>query len=230
MANVTNSTLGFHRRSVRGSRGGFSLVEVLCVLAVISLLASMSWPSVVGMVSGNRLTNNAYQLSGIVQEAREAAMANHTYVWVGFYSSSTAEGVPLVTVATLVGNSGLTTDLSTGNYTQVAKPVILKNAKLAAATSYTTLPGVDSTDNTDAGTQSYTFKMAIPSNAAATFGDVIVFGPDGQASLPQTSTGALQLVQCIGLGLNGVPASGSHTPTAAIQVRGLSGQVSVFQQ
>jgi prepilin-type N-terminal cleavage/methylation domain-containing protein len=227
MANVTNSTLGLHRRS---ARGGFSLVEMLCVLGVISLLASMTWPAIVGMVSGNRLTNNAYQLRGIVQEAREAAMANHTYVWVGFYSSNTSEGVPLLTVATLVGNSGLTTDLQTGNYTQANKPAILKNAKLAAATAYTVLPGVDSTDNTDVSTQGYTFNMAIPSNASATFSDVIVFGPDGQASLPQTSTGALQLVQCIGVGLNGLPASGSHIPTAAIQVRGLSGQVSVFQQ
>jgi prepilin-type N-terminal cleavage/methylation domain-containing protein len=230
MANVTNSTLGFRQRHRFARRAGFSLVEVMCVLAVISIMVSFTWPSVVGMVSGNRLTNNAYQLSGIVQQAREIAVAQHTYVWVGFYSSASAAGAPSVTVATLAGNSGLASDLQNNNYTLASKPVTLNNVKLAAASSYTSLPGIDSPDNTDVGSQGYTYKLSVPGNSSATFADFIAFGPDGQASLPQTSSGSLQLVQCIGVGLIGAPASSLHASTVAIQVRGLSGQVSVYQQ
>lgn len=230
MANVTNTALGLRKRSGLRSRQGFSLVELMCVVAVVSVMASLAWPAVVGLVSGNRLTNNAYQLSGLVQQARATALAQHTYVWVGFYSYTGQDGAPSMMVATLSGNSGLTSDLQSNNYAMASKPAILKNVALASTGAYASLPGLDSTDNTDVASQSFTFHLNVPGYPNAPFSNVIVFGPDGQASLPQTSSGALQLVQCIGVGLNTAPNSGSHLHTAAIQVHGLSGQVSVFQQ
>jgi prepilin-type N-terminal cleavage/methylation domain-containing protein len=235
MANVTNSTLGLGRQSANRSQRGFSLVELMCVVAIMSLLASVSWPAIVGLVSGNRLTNNAYELSGLMQAARTTAMTQHTYVWLGFYSYTTAEGSPAVMVASVVGNSGLSTDLP-GNCRLSTKPVILKNVKLApfaTPPNYAALPGLAVPDNVivfDAGSQTSSFQWNVPGNSSATFSDVIVFGPDGQASLPLTSTGALQLVQCVGVGLNAAPNSTSNLHSVAVQVHGLSGQVSVFQQ
>jgi prepilin-type N-terminal cleavage/methylation domain-containing protein len=230
MVNVTNSALGLARRSALRSKRGFSLMELMCVIAIISLLASMSWPSIVGMVSGNRLSNNAYELSGLVQQARTAALTEHTYVWLGFYSY-TQNGAPALMVASVVGNSGLATDLQNSNYQLAFKPVILKNVSLASATNYTGLPGVDAPDNIDAGSQTSSFQMNALGISNAKFSDVIVFGPDGQAYLP-TSAGALPSapVQCVGVGLNAAPSSTGNLHTVAVQLHGLSGQVSVFQQ
>lgn len=215
-------------RAKHGQKG-FSLVELMCVIAIMSVLASAAWPSIAGMISGNKLTNNAYELSGLLQQARTTALTEHTYVWIGF-SSVTQDGAPSLMVASLVGKSGLSSDLSNNNTQLAAKPMLLKNVQLATAANYSSLPGLDATDNTDAGSQSYTFQDSVAGRANLTFTDVIAFGPDGQASLPQSSGGALQLVECLGIGLNAAPSSSSHLHTVAVQVHGLSGQVAVFQQ
>src|SRR5258708_4084505 len=165
------------RPSLRSNfQRGFSLVELLCVIAIVSILASASWPSIMGILSGDQLTNNVYQLSGLVQQARTTAVTQHTYVWVGFYSY-TKDGSPAIMVASISGNSGLSTDLYTNNYRLSSKLVSLKNVKLAAATDYNTLPGYDASDSpTDAGAQTYTFSLRVPGNSAATFASVITFG------------------------------------------------------
>jgi prepilin-type N-terminal cleavage/methylation domain-containing protein len=229
MAKMTNSNVPVTTCKRTFSRKGFSLVELLCVITIVSILASVTGPAIVGMISGDQLTNNAYQLSGIAQQARTTAISQHTYVWLGF-SSYTNNGAPAVMAAMVQIDSGLSTDLPNvaANYRLVSKPVVLRNATIAAASAYTGLTGVDSTDNTDVSTQTFTFPMSVPGNANATFTDCIVFGPDGQVYLP-TSAGAIAApTQCVGLGIN---AANSHTlRTAAIQIRGLSGQVSVFRQ
>jgi prepilin-type N-terminal cleavage/methylation domain-containing protein len=232
MANVTNSTLGLARPASIQNRRGFSLVEMLCVIAIVSLLASVSWPSIVGVVSGDRLTNNAYELDGLIQQARNTAITDHTYVWLGFNNFSQS-GAPSLLVAGIMSNSGLATDpQSSGmsNFQPVFKPVILRGVSLATAQNYAALPGLLA-PNTDAGSQSYSFQMNALGTPNAQFTDVIAFGPDGQAYLP-SSAGALgnAPVQCVGVGLNNAPVSANHLHTVAVQVHGLSGQVSVFQQ
>jgi prepilin-type N-terminal cleavage/methylation domain-containing protein len=230
MANVTNSALGLDRQSTFRNQRGFSLIELMLVIAIMSLLASVSWPAIVGVVSGDRLTNNAYELSGLMQQARATALSQHTYVWLGF-RSYTQDGANSLMVASVSGNSGLATDLQNTNYQLSTKPVILKNVSLATAPNYAALPGLDVTNNTDAASQPYFFQLSVPGNSTAKFSDVIVFGPDGQVWLP-TNTGALpqQPVQCVGVGLNAAPSPANNLHTVAVQVHGLSGQVSVFQQ
>ncbi|HEX4140258.1 MAG TPA: prepilin-type N-terminal cleavage/methylation domain-containing protein [Candidatus Methylacidiphilales bacterium] len=222
------ATSSLVRRNTR-SRRGFSLVEMMCVLAVVSVLASLIWPAVVGMVAGDRLSNNAYMLSNVLQQARATAIARHTYVWVGFQSYNDANGVPAVMVASVAGNSGQTSDLP-ANTVLTEKPTILKNVALTAQTNYQILPGYDSSVTTqDVASQGYSFQISVAGNANTTFGDVIAFGPDGQVNLAQASSGTLQLVQCLGMGLQQAPSS-TKLHVAAIQVRGLSGEVSVLRQ
>jgi len=210
--------------------GGFSLMEMICVLAIVSVLTSLTWPAIVGIVSGDRLSNNAYTLSEAVQQARAVAMARHTYVWVGFSTYTGADGVPAVMIASVTGNSGQSSDLANNNYVLAERPAVLRNVSLTGQTNYQTLPGYDSTvTTTDVASQGYSFQATIAGRTNASFGDVIAFDPDGQANVAQNSTGALQLVQCLGMGLQVAPSS-SKLHVAAIQVRGLSGEVTVLRQ
>jgi prepilin-type N-terminal cleavage/methylation domain-containing protein len=212
------------------AQGGFSLIEMICVLAVVSVMASLAMPAITGIVTGDRLSNNAYTLSDVIQQARAAAMARHTYVWVGFSSYTGADGVPTVMVASLTGNSGQASDLTSNNYVLSEKPVFLRNVAITGAANYATLPGYDaSVTTTDVASQGYSFLATVAGRTNASFSDVIAFNPNGEANLAQSSTGTLQLVQCLGMGLQVAPSS-SKLHVAAIQVRGLSGDVTVLRQ
>jgi prepilin-type N-terminal cleavage/methylation domain-containing protein len=216
------------RKNLR-AQGGFSLIEMICVLAVVSVMASLAMPAITGIVTGDRLSNNAYTLSDVIQQARAAAMARHTYVWIGFSSYTGADGVPTVMVASLTGNSGQASDLTSNNYVLSEKPAILRNVAITGAANYATLPGYDSSvTTTDVASQGYSFTASVAGRTSASFSDVIAFNPNGEANLAQ-STGSLQLVQCLGMGLQVAPSS-SKLHVAAIQVRGLSGDVTVLRQ
>jgi prepilin-type N-terminal cleavage/methylation domain-containing protein len=74
-----------NERSPMASREGYTLVELLSVLAVIALLVALAVPSLVGLKGSSDITGAGYTVSGLLEQARTYALANNTYVWVGFY-------------------------------------------------------------------------------------------------------------------------------------------------
>lgn len=73
---------------------GFSLVELLVVMAILGLLAAVVIP-VLGSRGNGSLNQAVTQVADVLQQARAYAMANNTYVWVGFYEEDgVATGTP----------------------------------------------------------------------------------------------------------------------------------------
>ena len=60
----------------------FSLIELLIVIAIIAVMAALA-SSTGFMKSGGDFTKAAYDISGVLDQARAYAMANNTYVFVG---------------------------------------------------------------------------------------------------------------------------------------------------
>lgn len=67
---------------------GFSLIELLVVIAIIILVTALIAPAVNSIKSGGDVTNAAYTIKGVLDQARTFAMANNTYSWVGFYEEA----------------------------------------------------------------------------------------------------------------------------------------------
>jgi Tfp pilus assembly protein FimT len=72
------------------SETGFTLVELLIVVATIALLMVLVAPAFTNIKSGGDVTSAAYTLKGVLDTARTYAKANNTYTWVGFYEENVA--------------------------------------------------------------------------------------------------------------------------------------------
>lgn len=64
-------------------QNGFSLVELLVVISLIAVLSAGTIPALNGIKGGQSLTKAAYDVAGLLEQARAAAMARNTYVYVG---------------------------------------------------------------------------------------------------------------------------------------------------
>jgi len=67
------------------SHAGFTIVELLTVIAIMVLMIAAIRPVVNGLQGNRSLVGSAYGIAGALEQARTYAMANNTYTWVGFF-------------------------------------------------------------------------------------------------------------------------------------------------
>lgn len=77
-------------RAPRREHRAFTLVELLVVLGLTTVLLGLLVPVVTSVKGGRELTAAAYGVAGELEAARNYAIANHTYTWVGFYEQNYA--------------------------------------------------------------------------------------------------------------------------------------------
>ena len=66
----------------------FTLIELVVVIAIIAVLTVLLVPAFTNLKSANDLTNAAYTIKGVLEQARTYARVNNTYAWVGFYEEN----------------------------------------------------------------------------------------------------------------------------------------------
>ena len=62
----------------------FTLLELMVVMAVIVLVSTFVVPAFTNLKSAGDVASAVYNIGGLLEQARAYAMANSTYVWVGF--------------------------------------------------------------------------------------------------------------------------------------------------
>jgi len=70
---------------------GFSLMELMLVITIVIIVAAFIAPAFTFIKSAGDVTNAAYTIKGVLEQARTHAMANDTYTWVGFYEEDASK-------------------------------------------------------------------------------------------------------------------------------------------
>ena len=70
----------------------FTLIELVVVIAIIAVLSVLLVPALTNLKGANDLTNAAFTIKGVLEQARTYARVNNTFVWVGFYEENASIG------------------------------------------------------------------------------------------------------------------------------------------
>ena len=233
------------------STKAFSLLELLVVIAIILILAAMVTPVMNSTGGAGNLTAGAYQVAEILERARAYAMANNTYVWVGFYEEDAGTTTPTSTpppytgkgqivLATVTSLDGTKIDAATGNLTlariapidRVVKIQSLHLTDLGAPLggdpkSLNGRPNDPATDRQSLSSESANKAILPFAVQNYTFYKTIRFTPRGEASI-----NGQDLIRVGEIGLR--PTHGTtvdtNTPNvAAVQFTGIGGNVRIYR-
>jgi len=217
---------------------GFTLVELLTVIALMSIMMAMLVPALTGIKGAGDVTKAAFDVAGTLEQARAYAMANNTYVYVGFTERDgmdvTKPGVGQILVAAMGSRDG-TRNFGTNNSNLVplSKLRRIENAHLQDSlpnSGSMSRPVVDAAFRVgnDAFQLGGPFTSGFTSSSGYSFTKVIQFAPSGTVSIPSATVSVPHWME-IGL----VGARGNSVPggsnCAALVLVGVTGSAKIYR-
>jgi prepilin-type N-terminal cleavage/methylation domain-containing protein len=227
---------GSHPRLNSVGQRGFSLVELLVVVGIMSILATITTLSVTGIKTSGNANNAILTIGAFIDQCRQYALANNTYVYVGIYQNPATSGAASeVWLAAVASSDG--TDISSGGQSSIT---VGTNAR--AITKLVRLSGVDlqsAIQSQFATTANWTVPSGVadisqpgtttigPLGAANTKLPVtFYFSPDGAAS----TNGTVSTCLAFGIEVTAGSSSSHHRNPAVFQIAGLTGLTKIYRQ
>lgn len=216
----------------------FSLVELLTVIAVMSLLVSVAVPALSSLAKGNQMNQSLMEIAGSLDQARQYAISHNTYVWVAFRPNPSGAMGDELSVVLLASKTGTDpspwADYGTVPNAQIAllgrartfTQIRLEEAGTFGESKIPQLAGKSAV--TAANTPSEdtaVFDIKLPGTPGpVNFTRAIQFTPSGEARV------ASSVIDVIEFGIH--PTRGNvadNNNVAVLRVNGLTGQTTVFR-
>jgi prepilin-type N-terminal cleavage/methylation domain-containing protein len=83
-------SLSSRRCSIAFPKRSFTLLELLVVVSIIAILLVLIAPAFTSIKTAADLTNAAYTVKGLLEQARTYSIINNTYTWIGFFEENGA--------------------------------------------------------------------------------------------------------------------------------------------
>lgn len=232
---------------------GFSLTELLVVVALMGFLAAASVPALSALNGSGRVNQTVSEIAGFMEQARQYAIAQNTYVWVAFYEDPNAAGGNSITVAVMASNNGTDPTATNSKYafgiiprpansnpppdvTLISPIRVFSQIKLqdAGTLSFTKLPTLALSDGTNGlAKDAATFMIKPPGSSNSTpvqFSRYIQFTPSGEAHNYATTIDVLEIGMQPRKG-SSAPVAGSQEKNnvAVLRINGLTGLTQVYR-
>lgn len=202
---------------------GFSLLELLLVIAIITVLTVFSGPAISSLSGAGSVNKTIGDLTGTVELARTYAMTHHTYVRIAL-GNSTVSGVNQTVVLCLYSANGSTTAdvANTTSWPLMSKPLLLN--KFVVTDSLNSSQPDTSLDVVPSQTTYSTISRTVPGMGSVSFTSFIEFNPSGEASV--TSDGPARFIK---IGMDKASPENGKNPFI-LRFSGITGTINVLRK
>lgn len=213
---------------------GFSLVELLSVIGIVTVVAAASLPMVASMTKAQNVNSGVQIVGGVLDQARQYAISKNTYVWVVFNMAATNDPSDYSSVAILASKSGAdsldwaTTKLSfPGTVSPASDLELVGKVRNLASVRFGDAPTVSiGSLPTETAVAFATVDIDIViAGATHTFTKAIQFTPTGEARMSD----ALNRYMDLALLPLAVPSHGEAPNQAVIRVGGITGKTNIYR-
>lgn len=184
------------RRAFR-SQGGMSLVELLVVMAIISVLLTLGVSAFRKASQGSPLDNALGGIAAGMDLARQTAISQATYTWVALAEGKDSSGANEVSMAILASKSGDLANRKSQDFHLLSRVERFPGVRLVEKQDWGILNNVKTPASTDTGGEwepsdpdtAGGFPIPLdglpnaPGGAERTFKQVVMFTPRGAAAV-----------------------------------------------
>jgi prepilin-type N-terminal cleavage/methylation domain-containing protein len=202
---------------------GFTLIELLAVVVILAAVTSLSVLALLSIKGASMVDKAVSDLSGAVELARTFAMANHTYVRVGFSNVAVFPGnhTPSTIIITIYSVDG-TLDADSSNdmadpskWPMVGKAMVLNNLKANDELG-------SSSDDTPSSTNIAHLNRPIANLGTVSFNAFIQCNPKGETCV--FTSGPSRYIKM------GWDSATTQKNPFVIRLSGINGSISILRQ
>jgi len=209
------------------------LVELITVIGVMAVLASLTVPAFLSISISQGVAQALNDVSGSLELAKATAIAQNTYVWVGFANATNSVGNSELRIGSVRSNDG-SSNTASSNLSPIAKLLKIENVQLTSSANLVPTGLKNMVASTGTGTPVISGTSAVSFTVGSqTFSNsILVISPQGQAILAPTVSSTTPFTEEVELAVQ--PTRGTVVPPTTkdgfvIWMSGGSGGLRVFR-